>query len=141
MGALAVLLAAAAALTGCTGSDVGTPTSTAPSVPVAVLAALHATVADINAAAGSPTGQRAVLDRLVADDHAAEQRRCPRATTTVRLEPVWSDVRELPGRPTVYAVPAVVRILAHGRITGTDLTSLVMEVDGTRAATTALCVS
>ncbi len=144
MVALIILVAAAAAaLGGCTGPgvDSGTPGTTAAAVPPAALAALQATVAAINDSSGSPAAQRAVLDRLAAADHAAEQRRCPRATTTIRLEPVWSDVRELPGQPSVYAVPSVVRVSTQGRITGTDLTSLVMEVDGARAATTALCVA
>ena len=62
-----------------------------------------------------PAAQRAVLDQLVAADHAAEQRRCPPATTTVRLEPVWGDATaNFRGSPSVYAVPAVVRIVRRG---------------------------
>ena len=88
-----------------------------------------------------PGEQREVLDRLAAGQYASEQSRCAPATTTVSLEPAWSRLRTLPGQPVRYALPTLLRVHEGGRITGTDLTVLVMQVVDGNGRTSALCVA
>jgi len=138
------LFTGSALLAGCTArQDASGASGAEPSgvVPATEVAALHATVDAINAAAQTPEQQREVLDRLAADQYATEQSRCAPATTTVTLEPAWSRLRTLPGEPVRYALPTLLRVHGDGRITGTDLTVLVMQVVDGHGRTSALCVA
>lgn len=141
---LSIVLLTALLSAGCTGAagDSGpAPQAGETTVEAAETEALRAAVDAINAAAQSPEQQREVLDRLAADPSATEQRQCAPATTTVTLEPAWSQLRTLPGEPVRYALPTLLRVHAGGRVTGTDLTVLVMQVVDGRGRTSALCVA
>lgn len=136
---LLAVTAAATLLAGCAVGGTAIPTS--PPVAPADLTALHRTIDEINAAAVDPTAQRTALQRLVLPAHAEDQRRCPTTSNTVTLDPAWPSVRPVPGQPGVYLVPTLVRVHTDDRITGTDLTALVLTVESGRARPATLCVS
>lgn len=71
-------------------------------IPTADAEAIRRTIDTINATAGGPVAdQRAVLDRLAQPDETDQQRDCPTAHTTLRLDPVYGDLRRPPDdRPT-----------------------------------------
>jgi hypothetical protein len=133
------LLAGALLLAGCAVG--GTPVTATPPVSTTDLAALRASVDEINRAAGDPTTQRRVLEQLVLPAKAAEQRHCPPTANTVTLEPAWPSVSPRAGTPGAYLLPTLLRVHTDGRITGTDLTALVFTVQSGRARTSTLCVS
>ncbi len=166
--AVAVVLAIAVAATACTGADdvqsasTGAAASNGPTaqdrpaggspftVPPDDQRAIRTTLDRINAAAGGPAaGQQKVLADVVDPGSAAVLRRCPPTTSTLRFEPVYDGLRPAPDwRPTsgtltgaVYALPALIRIYAGDRVTGTDLTTLHFGVRDGEAWLTALCVS
>jgi len=133
------LLAGALLLAGCAVG--GTPVTASPPVSDTDLAALRATVDEVNRASSDPATQRRVLQQLVLAKDAAEQRRCPPTRNTVTLDPAWDSVRPHPGTPRAYLLPTLLRVHTGGRITGTDLTALVLTVQSGRARTPTLCVS
>jgi len=133
------LLAGALLLAGCAVS--GTPAPATPPVSDTDLAALRAAVDEINRAAGDPTEQRSVLDKLVLPADAAAQRQCPPTANTVTLEPAWPSVSPQAGRSGAYLVPTLLRVHTDGRITGTDLTALVFTLQSGKARSPTLCVS
>lgn len=103
-----------------------------------------------NEAAGGPVPrQQAALAMLLDTGQRSVQRKCAEATTTLRLEPVYSRLAPAPGwKPTsgalsgtVYALPTLIRIYSGNRITGTDLTDLHLAVQDGRAKLPALCLS
>lgn len=128
-----VLAGVLLAVSACSSSADQTP------APDAVPAPVRSLVEQISGSAGSVSEQQAVLAAAV--DPADGLDGCAPATTTIRLEPVWDAVRPTPGwapstgRPPageVFAVPAVVRIVRDGVVTGTDLATLHVGVaDGT----------
>lgn len=68
-----------------------------PLIAKADLAAIHRSVDAINAGAGGPVAdQRAVLDRMVVHAESAAQRTCAVAMHTIRLDPVYTDLRRPP---------------------------------------------
>ncbi|WP_154674324.1 hypothetical protein [Nakamurella lactea] len=118
-----------------------TATAVAPSA--AELAEIHRTIDAVNAVADTdPARQRAVLQALVADDRAADQRSCAPATTTVRFEPVWTGLRPDPnGSPNTFVLPTLVRSYTGGRITGTDTAALLISIFSDGAHLPPLCVA
>lgn len=112
-------------------------------------ALLRTAVATLNGAAGSVAGQQRVLATLVAAGQRDAQRACPAATSTLTLEPVWSDLVPAPDwRPgtgmlagTVYSLPTLIRIHRDGRIVGTDLADLHAAVDDGLLGLTVLCIA
>lgn len=105
-----------------------------------VPAGMRALLDGVDAAAGSVAGQQAALAAVV--DPADGLAGCAPAVGTIRLEPVWSQVRPAPqwrpssGAPPagqVSAVPTVLRMVRDGRIVGTDVATLHVGVreDGT----------
>ena len=133
----------------CTGTQ-ALPSTLASTVPAADEQAIRATLQRVNATAGGPvSNQQQVLADLVDPGSAAALHRCPRTTATLRFEPVYQGLRSAPDwRPaagsltgTVYALPALIRIYTGDRVTGTDLTTLHLAVQGGEASLTALCVS
>jgi len=132
------LLAGISMVAGCAVG--GSPVAAAPPVSATDLAALRATVGEINQAASDPATQRQVLEQVASPTHAAEQRQCPPTNNTVTLEPAWPSVRPQAGTPGGYLVPTLLRVHADGRITGTDLTALVFTVQGGQARTPTLCI-
>lgn len=161
-GALIVAVAAVGA-TACQSADATAPGApgdvvAAPSAPQADVDAIRTTIDAVNATAGGAVAdQQAQLVALVDPARRDEVRRCPAATTTVRLEPVDQGLRELPAgspattptdsRSTVrasdtattdatttvagartYALPTLIRIFSGDRLVGTDLTTLQLIV-------------
>lgn len=123
-----------------------TSVSAASEVPGAAgtqVALMRAAVDQVNAAAGhTPAEQRAVLQKLVDPDRAADQRGCAPATTTVSFDPAWSDLRPDPnGRPDSFVLPALIVIHTGGRITGTDTAALIMTMADGNAHLPPLCVA
>jgi hypothetical protein len=150
-----------------TGSSAFAPR---PELPPADLAAIRGVIDRINATAGGPVAdQRTALEDLVVADQAAKQRSCPPASGTISFEPAYPSVRrasvasgggavaasgglasgstagtaESPDGDdgTEYLLPAFITIYSGSRITGTDLTTLHLWVQGGVARTAALCVS
>jgi hypothetical protein len=151
-----------------TGSSAFAPR---PELPPADLAAIRGVIDRINATAGGPVAdQRTALEDLVVADQAAKQRSCPPASGTISFEPAYPSVRRasvasgggavaasggLASGPstagtaespngddgTEYLLPAFITIYSGSRITGTDLTTLHLWVQGGVARTAALCVS
>ena len=84
--------------------------------------------------------------RDFADDSArAALDDCPPATTTLRLEPVWGGLRSASSGAAnsgaeSYALPTLIRVYTGDRITGTDLTTLQLTVQGTAVYITPFCV-
>lgn len=117
--------------------------ASAPAIPTATVSAIQAAIDAVNATAGgTPAGQRAVLQQLVDPARAQDQQRCAAAKTTVRFEPAWEDLRADPnGAAQTYVLPTLIRIYTADRVTGTDVTSLVIRVSGRRAQLSPLCVS
>lgn len=115
--------------------------------PPADVAAIRATIDSINATAGGPVAeQRTALQHLAVAGQAAKQRSCPPATGTIRFDPAYPSLRRAPvpagdDTGTEYLLPAFITIYSGGRITGTDLTTLHVWVQGGMARTAALCVS
>lgn len=114
--------------------------------------------------------QRAALERLVDPGDAEQQSDCPVAHHTLRLEPVYSDLRRPPTgsvaatsmlatsatptsaaptsatgsgslAPTAYLLPTLITIFTGDRITGTDLTTLRLFVAAGAARIGPLCVN
>lgn len=123
--------------------------------------AIRATVDAVNVTAGGPVAdQQAQLLAHVDPARRDEVRRCPAATTTIRLEPVDQGLRALPepsadaaaaagtpsdGTTTSYALPTLIRIFSGDRLIGTDLTTLKLVVrdtnTGDEAYLTPFCVN
>jgi hypothetical protein len=123
--------------------------------PQADVDAIRATVDAVNAAAGGPVAdQQAQLFAHIDPARRDEARRCPTATTTVRLAPVEQGLRVLATGPsatpvasaatasevttpdasvTVYWLPTLIRIFSGDRLIGTDLTTLRLVVRDTGA--------
>lgn len=158
--AVVCVLLAAIAAAGCTSGAAQVPPATRPASlaladsPAGL--AIRATIGQINATAAGPIeAQRAVLDRLAAPGEAADQRACPAATTTLSFDPAYRDLRLAPpgdrdddGSPGAgetdgveYLLPSYITIYTGGRITGSDLTTVHLWVQGGVARTAALCVS
>jgi len=125
------------------------PDSPGASVPSEDEQAIRATIDRLNATASGPVAdQRSALAAAVDPALIAALDQCPNATTTLRFEPVYRDLREAPGwaapsgelAGTVYALPALVRIFTGDRITGTDLTTLHLGVQQGEAFLTPLCI-
>lgn len=150
---LLLLLAGCASVTrpSATVSTAGSVTATHSSalsssplpVPADTLSAIRAAIDAVNATAGStPVLQRAVLQKLVDPARAQDQRGCPTAKTTVRFEASWDDLRVDPnGAAQTYVLPTLIKIYTADRITGTDVTALVISVSRQRAQLPPLCVS
>jgi len=151
---LAALLIVIGFLASCTG---GAPAATSGSgtnatpvgVPQGDELAIRSTIDTINATAGGPVArQQATLAALVDPTLSAAFQHCSPATTTLRFEPVYPDLRATPdwtgpdGTPdgTLYALPVLIRIFTGGRITGTDLSTLHLGVHDGAASVTPLCV-
>ncbi len=129
------------------------PSNTFSPVPSPDAAAIRRTVERFNAADGTVAAQQKVVVDLVDPAQRSIQSRCPKATTTLELEPVWSALAAAPAwRPSagemsgvVYSLPTLIRIHRAGRISGTDLTDLHLAVStngSTRVARlVALCIS
>lgn len=117
--------------------------SSARLVPAATVTAIRAAIDAVNAAAGgTPAQQRAVLQKLVDPARAQDQRGCPTAKSTVRFDASWDDLRADPnGAAQTYVLPTLIKIYTADRITGTDVTALVISVSGRRAQLPPLCVS
>jgi hypothetical protein len=131
--------ATATAVLAPTGSD----------VPVEDEAAIRRTIDGVNATARGPVGdQRSALSAVVDPSLASTLDQCPTATSTLLFDPVYRDLRAVPGwaapsgplTGTVYALPSLVRIYTGDRITGTDLTTLHFGVQQGEAYLTPLCV-
>ncbi len=150
-GAFGVAVALVSACTG--GAPSPTPIPTAPpttsDVPQQDQQAIRSAIDAINATAGGPVaGQQAALAALVDPALSAAFRHCSPATSTLRFEPVYSDLRATPdwtaegGVPagTLYALPVLIRIFTGDRITGTDLSTLHLGVHDGAASITPLCV-
>lgn len=104
------------------------------------LTAIQTAIADINQTAGGPVAaQRAVLERLVATDQAADQRACPTATTTLAFDPAYRGLQE--AADGEYLLPTYITIYTGDRITGSDLATLHLWLVDGAARTSALCVS
>jgi hypothetical protein len=159
---------AAASKTGGTGATV---TIAGVAVPASAgdVAAIRRSIGAINATAGGPVAdQRAVLNRLAAPSEAGLQKECPAAQSTIRLDPVYTDLRSPPDDgslgPTTtaasaaaggitatgtagvsaqreYLLPALITVFTGNRITATDLTTLQLFVMNGTARTAHLCVS
>lgn len=147
------------ALSGCTSapppgpsSAASTPASTASSsaLPSILTQRVKAAIDAFNATANGPVAdQQRVLAGLVAPGQAEQQRACPAATRTLRLEPVYSELAGAPGwtppagtmSGTVYSLPTLIRVYADGRLVGTDLTDLRLSVEAGDVRLAALCVS
>ena len=101
-------------------------------------------------------GQRRILERLALPTAADQQRACPAATTTIRIAPVYSDLRPPPDDPppaapgggtsaaasgTPYLLPALITVFTGDRITGADVVTLHVAVLDGAGRTTALCVA
>ena len=123
-----------------------TPGADVPSVDEA---AIRRTIDGVNATASGPVGdQRSALSAVVDPRLASALDQCPTATSTLRFEPVYRDLRAVPGwtapsgplTGTVYALPSLVRIYTGDRVTGTDLTTLHLGVHEGEAYLTPLCV-
>lgn len=143
------------------------PTATATATATTTLGAqadidaIRATVDAVNVTAGGPVAdQQAQLLAHVDPARRDEVRRCPAATTTIRLEPVDQGLRALPepsadaaaaagtpsdGTTTSYALPTLIRIFSGDRLIGTDLTTLKLVVrdtnTGDEAYLTPFCVN
>lgn len=104
---------------------------------------LQDTIEAVNAQAGrTPAAQRAVLQRVVEPDRAADQRDCSPAATTVRFEPAWADLRPDPNGGTGrFVLPTLIRIYTDQRITGTDTAALIMSISDGSAHLPPLCVA
>lgn len=154
------VLAALTTITACTGTEVpqagpaqraaGDPGGWPAAIPAADEQAISATLDRINATAGGAVArQQAVLAAVVDPGSAPTLHRCPPTTSTLRFEPVYSGLRPTPDwRPeagalsgTRYALPVLIRTYTGDRMTGTDLTTLHLGVQGGAAWLTALCVN
>jgi hypothetical protein len=123
-------------------------------VPAADVAAIETVLEAVNATAGGPVAaQRVALQRWVVQGEAKQQRDCPAAHNTLRLDAVYDDLRRTPGEPstapsttsgpghTEYLLPVLITIFTGDRITGTDLTTLRLFVTKGTARIGHLCVS
>lgn len=128
----------------------GSPSGVAaPTIPVADEQAIRVAIDRVNATAGGRvTAQRSALAAGVDPLLAAALDQCPAATSTLRFEPIYRELRAAPGwaapsgslTGTVYALPSLVRIYTGERITGTDLTTVHLGVYEGEAYLTPLCV-
>jgi len=118
-------------------------------VPAEDEAAIRRTIDGVNATARGAVGdQRSALSAPVDPALASTLDQCPTATSTLLFEPVYRDLRAVPGwtapsgplTGTVYALPSLVRIYTGDRVTGTDLTTLHFGVQQGEAYLTPLCV-
>lgn len=146
--ALGGLIAALSACGAATSGD-------EPSQPPAThLAAVTALIDAVNRGAAGPVDpQQTALVAAVHPDDAAAQRACPPATVTVRLLPVWTELRPDPQwRPsgaaasdpphgTVYRLPVLAEVYTAGLRTGTDMTLLRLAVVDGSAKLFALCLN
>lgn len=159
----ALVAAAACQATSPPETATAPPTATATTTlgAQADIDAIRATVDAVNVTAGGPVAdQQAQLLAHVDPARRDEVRRCPAATTTIRLEPVDQGLRALPepsadaaaaagtpsdGRTTSYALPTLIRIFSGDRLIGTDLTTLKLVVrdtnTGDEAYLTPFCVN
>jgi len=171
---LAVVVTALLAVTACRSTPGPAPEpSTSARAPAggaaspAQIEAIRTTLDAVNATAGGPVAdQQAELIAHVDPDRRDEARRCPPATTTVRLETIDQGLRALPEPSTdpaagstdtpdssgaadpgstTFALPTLIRIFAGDRLVGTDLTTLRMVVrdtdGGGEAYLTPFCVN
>jgi hypothetical protein len=156
---LVVAVGALLGVTGCQAAPVAQSTAdaapTAGPAPKADLDAIRATVDAVNATAGGPVAdQQEQLGAHLDPARREEQRSCPTATTTLRLEPIEQGIRALPEPSsgagtdptgTAYALPTLIRIFSGNRLIGTDLTTLRLVVrtagDGHEAYLTPFCVN
>ncbi len=124
-------------------NSAGSTQSSALPVPARAVSVIKTAIDAVNATAGgAPAAQRAVLRRLVDPARALDLRGCPAAKTTVRFEASWGDLRADPnGAANTYVLPTLIRIYTANRITGTDVTTLLISVSGQRAQLPPLCVS
>lgn len=147
---VALAAAALAVIAACQSAPVPESAATGPA-PAADLDAIRATIDAVNAGAGgSVADQQATLVANVDPARRAEAQRCPTATTTVRLAPVDPGLRPIAGpappdaTTRTYALPTLIRIYTGHRLTGTDLTTLRLDVHtgdaGTEAYLTPFCV-
>ena len=133
-----------------TGSESAWTTSRETSaIPGADEQAIRATIDRLNAtAAGAVSDQQAALAALIDPALTGALDDCPPATTTLRMEPVYPGLRPAPDWTapegalggTVYALPSLIRIYTGDRMTGTDLTTLHLGLDGGKAYLAPLCV-
>lgn len=154
------VLGALTMLAACTGTEVeqtaeaqravGDPGARPATIPASDEQAIRSTLDRVNAAAGGAAArQQAVLAAVVDPGSAQTLGRCPPTTSTLRFEPVFTGLRPTPDwRPeagtlsgTVYALPVLIRTYTGDRMTGTDLTTLHLGVQGGAASLTALCVN
>lgn len=126
----------------------GVPAAAAHGRPASVVPAdderlIQHAVDVVNATAGGdPADQRAALLQVVEPARAGDQRSCRPATTTVRFEPAWADLRPAPGAaPGIYLLPTRIRIYTAERITGTDVTALTVSVSAGSGHLSPLCIS
>jgi hypothetical protein len=133
------------------------------------VAAIRRSVGAINATAGGPVAdQRAVLNRLAAPSESEQQKDCPAAQSTIRLDPVYTDLRSPPEDSPLgpsstaasspiaamtsasavgpsaqqeFLLPALITVFTGNRITATDLTTLRLFVMNGTARTSHLCVT
>ncbi len=112
--------------------------------------AIRAVLDALNATAGGPVERQQSVLRGAVDPALLDQLdRCPAATSTLRIEPVYAALRPDPdwqgasGTPagTVYALPALIRIFTGDRVTGTDLGTIFLGVRDGRALLAPVCVS
>lgn len=132
-----------AALAGCTASPSESGLSAQTVTDSPTVAAIRATIDEINATAGGPvTAQRAVLQARVTVAQSADQLACPTAANTLSFEPAYGDLRPAPDDPDGgFVLPAYITIYTGDRIIGSDLTSLHLWIVDGRARTAALCVA
>lgn len=162
---LAVVVFALLGVTACQSTPGPAPATASARAPAGgatsptEIEAIRTTLDALNATAGGPVAdQQAQLIAHVEPDRRDEVRRCPPATTTVRLEPVDQGLRALPEPSTdpaavgsdatdatdvpdtgiapdpgstTFALPALIRIFSGDRLVGTDLTTLRMVVRDT----------
>lgn len=110
-------------------------------VPQPVYLAAVATIDAVNAAADSPSSQRRVLTERTSPLRRKEFDTCAVSTTTIRFEPVWSDLRASPsGDPQQWLLPTLIRIFRDGRAVGTDVTALALTFADGSMQLPPLCV-
>jgi len=111
--------------------------------------AVEAAINTFNAeAGGAAAAQQAVLKTLVAPGQATAQKACAAATSTVRLEPVYSRLAVSPGwmpasgtlEGTIYVLPTLIRIYTGTRVTGTDLSALHLAIGRGQMHFPAICL-
>ena len=130
---------------GCTNVNPQAPA--AAGIPLEDLQAVRSTVQKLNSTSAGPVAvQQAVLRELVDPSTLTALADCPPATTTVRFEPVYPGLRPIADTgaddpaSTRYALPALIRVYTGNRITGTDLTTLQLDVRQNATFITPICV-